>query len=210
MRESSPERRIVCESFRSRVRQKRAIKLILLLASCLLLTACPADGGDLLPLAQNEGTDLVTTKFKDDTLRFSRQGLIVTASGFWSVHDSATSIILTINNTNISSETAPPLTIDFNGCELVNNDSREKLSLRSVSEENGSGLPNFIASKVVTVEGGQKKQFVLNFGIQSASGSTSRDPSGETVTLRIPAELKSNAPARLDIVFTFRYAERRR
>jgi hypothetical protein len=180
------------------------LKLILLLACCLLVTACPPTGGDLVPLAQGEGAELFTTKFRNDTLRVTRGQVSIKARGLWSIADSNTSVILEISNAS-----AEAMTVDFNRCELVNSDSREKLSLLSVSDETNGNGPAFLSDKIVMISGGQERRFALEFKIDSADASSSvpRNVLGQTVMLRVPVLMKGETPVEVDFVFTFKYAE---
>jgi hypothetical protein len=176
------------------------LKLCLLFACCLLLTACPPAGGDLVPLAQGEGAELFTTKLKNDTLRVTHKEVSIKASGLWSIADSNTSVILAISNAN-----AEAVTIDFNRSELVNSDSREKLSLQSVSDETNGNGPAFLSERIVTISGGQERRFALEFKIITADARSSvpRNVLGQTVTLRVPVVVKDD----VDFVFAFKYAE---
>lgn len=182
----------------------KTLKLILLLVCCLLVTACPSAGGDLVPLAQGEGAELFTTKFRNDTLRVWHGQVSIKARGLWSIADSNTSVILEISNAN-----AEAVTIDFNRCELVNSDSREKLSLQSVSDETNDNGPAFLSDKIVLIDGKQERRFALEFKIISADASSSvpRNVMGQTVMLKVPVLVKGETPVEVDFVFTFKYAE---
>jgi hypothetical protein len=189
-------------------------KILVLLACCLLLTACPPNGGDLVPLAQGEGAELSTTKFKDDTLRVAHGRVSVRGRGVWSVADSDTSVILEISNAQTE-----PVIVDLDRCELFNDESKEKLVLRSVSEETAAkGGPTFLSERVFRVEGGQERKFALEFKINSTDGrsSVSRNVLGQTATLHLPFHLKGDTPViademgqgpQVDFVLTFKYAE---
>jgi hypothetical protein len=180
------------------------LKLILLLVCCLLVTACPPAGGDLVPLAQGEGAELFTTKFRNDTIGITREQVSIKARGVWSIADGNTSVILEISNAN-----AEALTVDFNHCELVNRDSREKLSLQSVSDETNGHGPAFLSDRMVAIGSQQQRRFALEFKISSADASSSvpRNVLGQTVTLRVPVAKKVETPVGVDFVFTFKYAE---
>lgn len=206
MRESVSERYFNGASL-DPVRGKKEAKLIALLACCLLLTACPPSGGELVPLAQEEGAELLTTNFRNDTVRVSREQVNIKARGVWSIADSNTSVILEISNAN-----AEAVTVDFNRCGLVNSDSGEKLSLRSASDETAGSGPTFLSDNVVTIGSQQERRFALEFKISSADASSSvmRNVLGQTVTLRIPVAVKAETPAKVEFVFTFKYAEGQR
>ena len=182
------------------IKGAKALKLILLLVCCLLLTACPPAGGDLIPLALGEGAELFTTTFRNDTLRVRREQVSIKARGVWSIADSNTSVILDISNAN-----SEAVTVDFNRCELVNSDSREKLSLLSISDETNGNGPAFLSERIVSIGSQQEKRFALEFKISSADGRSSvpRNVLGQTVTLRVPVLMKEA----VDFVFTFKYAE---
>ena len=90
-------------------RAARALShLLVLLAGCLLLTACPPGGGDLVPLPRGEGASVTTESFEGDTLVVTREGLTLRARGRWSVADAATSVILDASNAN-----AEPAVMEF-------------------------------------------------------------------------------------------------
>src|SRR5437868_2293957 len=192
---------------------RRAAALALLVACCALLTACPPEGGDLVPLAQGEGATLATSAFEGDTLAVTRAGLTLRARGHWSVPDGDTSVILEAVNSN-----AGAATIDLARGEMTTGDGT-RMSLRSVSLEAGAGGPAFLSDKLAKVEGGREEKFVLEFKINSDDGRSGvpRNLLGQTVTLRLPVEIDSakpsadNAtPSRVDFVFGFKYAEYRR
>ncbi len=195
------------------MREHKTATILLLLLGCLLLTACPPSGGDLAPLAQGEGASIATTKFKDDTLVITREGLSVRGRGLWSVADSATSVILEIVNAN-----SRPAVIDLDRCELVNKESGEKLVLRSASDETAAGGPSFLQNRVVRVEGGATKRLALEFKLGSADGrsSVTRNVLGQTIALRLPVMLlkelreggAGSGPDEVDFVLAFKYAER--
>src|SRR5256714_10360747 len=193
---------------------RRAAALALLLAGCVLLTACPPEGGDLVPLAQGEGASLVTSAFEGDTLAVTRAGVTLRARGHWSVPDGDTSVILEAVNSN-----AEAATIDFARGEMFTGDGRERLSLRSVSREAERGGPVFLPDKAAKVEGGREEKFVLEFKINSEDGRSGvpRNVLGQIMTLRLPVEIDSATPStdsavasRVDFVFGFKYAEYQR
>jgi hypothetical protein len=203
MRESASERYFKGASLDG-ITGAKTLKLILLFVCCLLVTACPPAGGDLVPLAQGEGAELFTTKFTNDTLRITREQVSIKARGLWSIADSNTSVILEISNAN-----AEAVMVDFNRCELVNSNSREKLSLLSVSDETNGNGPAFLSDRIVTISGGQEKRFALESKIISADGrsSVTRNVQGQTVMLKVPVVIKGEPPVEADFVFTFKYAE---
>ncbi|HEV7858120.1 MAG TPA: hypothetical protein VGO91_05780 [Pyrinomonadaceae bacterium] len=196
------------------MKRTNTAKILVLLACCLLLTACPPNGGDLVPVTQGEGAELSTTKFKDDTLRVTHEAVSVRGRGVWSVADSDTSVILEISNAKIE-----PVIVDLGRCELFNDESKEKLVLRSVSDETtAKGGPTFLSDKVIRIDGGQERKLALEFKMNSADGrsSVSRNVLGQTATLRLPVMLKGETPvqvdkderpAQVDFVLTFKYAE---
>jgi hypothetical protein len=193
------------------MRERKTATILLLLLGCLLLTACPPSGGDLVPLAQGEGAGVATTKFKDDTLVVEREGLSVRGRGLWSVADSATSVILEIVNNN-----SRPAVIDLDRGEMVNKESGEKLVLRSVSDETAGDGPTFLQNHVVKLEGGASRRLALEFRINSADGrsSVSRNVLGQTIALRLPVTLLENGqngagsgPDEVDFVLAFKYAQ---
>jgi len=189
-----------------RVRPGAAARVLLLLACCLLLTACPPEGGDLVPLPGGEGATVATGEFEGDTLVVTREGVTLRARGRWSVADAATSVILDASNAN-----AEPAVIDFGRGEL----SREgegggRLALRSVARESGAGgAASFLEEKRAEVGGGASGTFVLEFKTDSEDGRSgvARDVTGQTVTLRLPVEVRQGTTA--DFVFGFKYEERR-
>jgi hypothetical protein len=182
----------------------RAASLAALLAACLLLTACPPDGGDRAPRAGQGGASLTTTKFEGDTLSLTRGGVTLKARGLWSVADGHTSVILEVVNTN-----DVPAAVDFGRCEMIIKESGRRLALRSLSHETAAGGPVFLAERSVRVDGGQSGRFVLEFEILSEGGGSgeSRNLLGQSVTLRVPAEVERETPAPVDFVFVFKYAE---
>jgi hypothetical protein len=184
----------------------KAARLLFALACCALLTACPPDGGDLVPLASREGQERVTNKFAGDTLRLSQRGVTMQARGRWSVADGATSVILEISNANAES-----LSMDFSRCEVLT-DGGERLTLRSAREERGAGATPFLQDNVAVIGGGQRATFALEFKVVADGGRAGvpREMLGRTLTLRLPVESKAEPPARLDFVFDFKCAEYQR
>lgn len=182
---------------RGAMRRSKAARIIFVLACCLLLTACPSSGGDLKPVPVNGGEVIA-----NDTLRVTREQVTVSARGLWRVSDSETSITLEIANAN-----AEPLMIDFDKCELVNDVSKERLSLRAVSEYKGKSDAAFISDRLVTIDGGSVKKFDAVFFIKADGGrsSVTRNVEGQMVTLRFPVTVKRDAPAQADFAFTFMY-----
>ncbi|HEX8146281.1 MAG TPA: hypothetical protein VF591_03680 [Pyrinomonadaceae bacterium] len=184
---------------------KASARVILLLAACLLLTACPPDGGDLVPLARDGGAGVATTGFEGDTLVVTREGLTLRARGRWSVADAATSVILDASNAN-----AEPAAIDFGRGELSLEGGGGRMTLRSVAREPGAGgAAGFLPDKRAEVGGGASDTFVLEFKMDSGDGRSGvpRDVTGQAVTLRLPVEVGKGAAA--DFVFGFQYAGRR-
>jgi hypothetical protein len=187
--------------------RRKASLHALLLACAALLTACPPEGGDLVPLEGGEGAQLVTTKFERDTLSLTRAGVTMKARGLWTVSGGGTSVILDVSNANPEAAT-----IDFGRTEMVNNDGGQRLSLRSVSREVASGVPVVIPERAVQIEGGQTAKFTLEFASadEDARSSVSRNLPGHTATLRVHTENESATPAQVDFIFRFRYAESQR
>ncbi|MGB8508060.1 MAG: hypothetical protein WCD76_06635 [Pyrinomonadaceae bacterium] len=184
----------------------KAARLAVLLACCALLTACPPDGGALVPLAKSDGAQVVSEKFRDDALRVTRGGLTLTARGVWSVADGATSVILEIVNEN-----AEALRVDFRRAEFVNNESGTRASLRSASDESGGNGPSFLSDETAVIAGREAKKFALEFAVKSEDGRAGvpRNFLGQTATLRLPLEMKADPPAQVEFIFDFKYAERR-
>jgi hypothetical protein len=186
-------------------RAKALARVLLLLASCTLLTACPPDGGDLQPLAR-EGASTATTSSDGDTLVVTREGVTLRARGRWSVADAATSVILDVSNAN-----AEPAAIDFGRGELSRDGSGGgRMTLRSVSRESGAGgATAFLPDKRAELGGGDAAMFVLEYKVDSEDGRSGvpRDVTGQTATLRLPVACKGRTTA--DFVFAFKYAERR-
>ena len=186
-------------------RRARALALsALLLAGCALLTACPPDGGDLVPRARGGGASLATKSFEGDTLVVTREGLTLGARGRWSVADAATSVILEASNAN-----AEPAVIDF-GRGGLSQDGGAPLTLRSVMHESGAGgAAVFLRDKRAEVGPGGSATFVLEYKQDSEDGRSGvpRDVTGKTVTLRLPVEFKGGRAA--EFVYGFEYAERR-
>ena len=193
---------------------RRAAALALLLAGCVLLTACPPEGGDLVPLAQGKGASLVTSAFEGDTLAVTRAGVTLRARGHWSVPDGDTSVILEAVNSNTEAAT-----IDFARGEMLTGDIAERMTLRSVSREAEAGGPVFLPDRTATVEGGREERFVLEFKMDSDDGRSGvpRNLLGRTATLRLPVEVDSATASVgsatwpwIDFVFGFKYAEYQR
>jgi hypothetical protein len=185
-------------------RTKRA-KLLVLLACCLLLTGCPPSGGYLRPQAQ-EDAQVKTIVHWQDTLSITRHQVSIDVRGVWSVADSDTSVILEVNNRNAAS-----VKIDFARCEMVNHDSKDKLTLRSLSDETQERSPAFLSERTVVINGGQMRRFALEFKMSSEDGrsSVSRDVLGQATELRIPVMLEDEAATEVDFIIAFKYADYR-
>jgi hypothetical protein len=184
---------------------RASARALLLLAGCLLLTACPPDGGDLVPLARGEEATVATTGFEGDTLVVTREGVTLRARGRWSVADAATSVILDASNAN-----AEPAMIDFGRGELSREGGGGRMTLRSVARESGAGgAAAFLPDKRAEVVGGASDTYVLEFKMDSEDGRSGvpRDVTGQTVTLRLPVEVGKGTTA--EFVFGFKYEERR-
>ena len=184
---------------------RASARALLLLAGCLLLTACPPDGGDLVPLSRGEGATVATTGFEGDTLVVTREGVTLRARGSWSVADAATSVILDASNAN-----AEPAVIDFGRGGLSREGGAGSMTLRSVARESGAGgAAAFLEDKRAELGGGASAAFVLEYEADSEDGRSGvpRDVTGQTVTLRLPVEVGRGAAA--DFVFGFQYAGRR-
>ena len=193
------------EALAGRVGARRAKRLacaLVLLASCLLLTACPPDGGDLVPLARGDGASVATTSFDGDTLVITREGVTLRARGRWSVADGATSVILDVSNANTEL-----VTIDFGRGKLwhYDIDGGWPIILRSVARESGDFLPD----KRAEIGGGGSATFVLEFMMESGEGHSGipRNVAGRIAMLRLPVEVRPGATT--DFLFSFNYAERR-
>jgi hypothetical protein len=208
MRESATRRHFGVEGGDAR-RVKAFAALLLLLASCLLLTACPPDGGDLVPLPHGEETSLATRSFEGDTLSLTREGVTLGARGRWSVADAATSVILEASNAN-----AERAAIDFGRGELSRDggDDEGRMTLRSVRREaDAGGAAVFLPDKRAEIVGGGSATFVLEFKVDSEDGRSGvpRDVTGQAVTLRLPVEVRGGTAHTADFIFGFKYAERR-
>jgi hypothetical protein len=205
MREASFKMRLEASAGHTGARGAKApARALILLAGCLLLTACPPEGGDLVPLPPGEGASVATSAFEGDTLVVTREGVTLRARGRWSVADAATSVILDASNAN-----AEPAAIDFGRGEL----SREgggRMTLRSVARESGAGgAAAFLEDKRAEIGGGASATFVLEYKMESEDGRSGvpRDLTGQTVTLRLPVEVRRGTTA--DFVFGFKCEGRR-
>ena len=187
-------------------RPKVSARALLMLAACVLLSACQPEDGDLVPLPPGEGASVATTEFEGDTLVVTREGLTLRARGRWRVPDAATSVILVASNTN-----AEPAVIDFGrGGLSLGGEGSGRMTLRSVSREAGAGGPAaFLRDKRAEVAGGASDTFVLEYKMESEGGGSGvpREVKGQTVTLRLPVEVGKGTAA--DFAFGFRYEERR-
>jgi hypothetical protein len=202
---ASPRAHLDAAAGRARARVLTAsARALLLLAGCLLLTACPPDGGDLVPAPGGEGATVATDGFDGDTLVVTRGGVTLRARGRWSVADAATSVILDASNAN-----AEPAVIDFGRGELSPAGGGGRMTLRSVARESGAGgAAAFLEDKRAEV-GGASETFVLEFKADSEGGRSgvARDVTGQAVTLRLPVEVAGRSAA--DFVFGFKYEGRR-
>lgn len=209
MREASPTKGRAAAAGRAR-RASRADALaraLLLLVGCALMTACPLEGGDLVPVPRGDGASLATTDFEGDTLSVTREGVTLRARGLWSVADADTSVILEASNAN-----AEPAAIDFGRAELARDDGKGRMSLRSVTRESGAGgAVTPLADRIAKLDSGGAGVFVLNFKMDSEDGRSGvpRDVNGQTITLRLPVEPRQGRAPAVEFVFGFRYAERR-
>jgi hypothetical protein len=207
MREAAIKRHLdVTAGRRIARRAKTLARSLVLLAGCLLLTACPPDGGDLVPLARGDGASIATKRFEGDTLVVTREGVTLRARGLWSVADAATSVILDVSNAN-----AEPVTIDFGRGELSREgDGGGRMTLRSVAREaDAGGATAVLPDKRAEIVGGGAASFALEFMLDAGDGRSGvpRDVTGQTVTLRLPVEVRRGTMT--DFVFGFKYAERR-
>ena len=189
-------------AFKVHIGAKASARALALLAGCLLLTACPPDGGDLVPLAGGEGATVATTGFEGDTLVFTREGVTLRARGRWSVANGATSVILDASNAN-----SEPAVLDFGRGKLwhYDIDGEPPIILRSVARESGDFLPN----KRAEIGGGGSATFVLEFMMESRNGGLGmpRNVAGRTAMLRLPVEVRPGTTT--DFLFSFKNAERR-
>ncbi len=188
-------------------RAKAFARALLALAGCALLTACPPDGGDLVPLARGDGASVATRRVEGDTVSVTREGVTLSARGRWSVADAATSVILEASNAN-----AEPAAIDFGRGELSRDGGAGRMTLRSVTRESGAGgAAVFLPDKRAEVGGRDAATFVLEYRIDSEDGRSgvARDLTGQIVTLRLPVQLGGGKTPAADFVFGFKYAERR-
>jgi hypothetical protein len=185
-------------------RAKSFARAVVLLAGCVFLTACPPDGGDLVPLAPGGGASLATRSFEGDTLSVTRDGVTLGARGLWSVADAATSVILEVSNAN-----AEPAAIDFGRAELSMDGGGGRMTLRSATREFGDAVA-FLVDKRVELGGGESATFALEFKMDSGDGRSGvpRDVTGRIVTLRLPVEVRSGAARAADFVFGFEYGRR--
>ena len=181
-------------------------RALALLACCLLLTACPPDGGDLVPVEPGEEASLATNGFEGDTLVVTREGVTLRARGGWSVADAATSVILDASNAN-----AEPAVIDFGRGEMSRGgEGGGRMTLRSVARGSGSGGPaSFLRDRRAEVAGGASTTFVLEFVSESGDdrSGVARDVTGQVVILRLPVEVRKGTTT--DFVFGFKYEGRR-
>jgi hypothetical protein len=185
------------------VKANKARQLIALLACCLLLTACPPGGGDLLPSAL-DGAAIESRNFPQDTQSVTHEQVTIKARGNWSAADSHTSLILEVGNAR-----ADAVTVRFDSCEMINQESRESLSLRAMAEDQGSVDQIFLTDRAVTIAGGQVKKYYASFFIREAEGrsSVTRDMLGQSVSLRVPVRIGVESPAPVDFLFNFKYVE---
>jgi hypothetical protein len=207
MRKAATMRHFGAEAGGAR-RAKAFARAVLLLAGCALLTACPPDGGDLVPRARGDGSSLATRGFEGDTLVVTREGVTLRARGLWSVADAGTSVILEASNAN-----AEPAAIDFGRGGLSRDgDGGGRMTLRSVTRESGAGgAAAVLQDKRAEIGGRSAATFVLEFKMDSDDGRSGvpRDLTGQTVTLRLPVEVGRGTTPAADFVFGFEYAERR-
>jgi hypothetical protein len=205
MREAAPAEEPDARPARGARAARALSQLLILLAGCLLLTACPPEGGDLVPLPPGEGASVATNAFEGDTLVVTREGVTLRARGRWSVADAATSVILDASNAN-----AEPAVIDFGRGELSREGGAGSMTLRSVARESGAGGPAaFLESKRAEIAGGASDTFVLEYKMESEDGRSGvpGDLTGQTVTLRLPVEVRRGTTA--DFVFGFKCEGRR-
>ena len=185
---------------------KAPARALVLLACCLLLTACPPDGGDLVPVEPGEEASVATTGFEGDTLVVTRDGVTLRARGGWSVADAATSVILDASNAN-----AEPAAINFGRVEMSRGgEGGGRMTLRSVARGSGAGgAATFLQDKRAEVGGGASTTFVLEFVSESGDdrSGVARDVTGQTAILRLPVEVKKGTTT--DFVFGFKYEGRR-
>ena len=178
------------------------IVIFLALACCLFLAACQPPYGDLVPIPQ-EGLEILSVDFKDDTAQATRNQITVRASGGWD-GSRETSVAITVDN-----QGAGAIILDLRQCELINN-YNEKGEFQVAYERKGMGNP--VASKyppneskTIRIDEHQVRELIIKFDYPYSSES--RDFENQTAQFSLVLERHGGASVRTDFVFRFKYVE---
>ena len=181
------------------------IRLSLLLAPVIVLTACPPAGGKLVPQA-GEQVRVVTREDTGLTAEAQQSDVTVAASGNWSA--GGTDVLLTINNAS-----GKPARIDFTQARLTDNEQRTA-ALSSLIEYVQSGDQQQTV-QLYTQAGGHAEAAVVTL----AANTTRRLQAGfiypgedyrggkldNTATLTLPLEAPAGGKTN-NFTLVFKYA----
>lgn len=184
----------------------QSVRAALLFFCCLIMTGCPASGGDLLALESGDG-ELKSVYFKNDTLVVRRGDVAIAVRGDWSASDASTWLNLEISNAGTKA-----IVLSLDKFELVNLSSREPLTLRSLAELKDNGPATIIGERSITVQAGQTKKYFASFYVKPGGfvSSVSKDVEGQTVLLKLPVSVEGEATPLADFLFSFKYVEYQR
>lgn len=186
----------------------RYLYIFLIFTSCFVMLAC-SYGGDLEPVAQ-QGAELLTTEFKNDTIRITSNLISIQAHGSWREVNRQTSITLEILNNN-----SKPIAIDFNQVALMDN-YKVAGDPHPPTEETPKESKQ-LRGKLALINGQEQKRFHLSFDFRAISKDQPGKPIdsidydiGRIVTLTIPVLIKAEEekPVTANFSFSFQYAKR--
>jgi len=183
----------------------RNLNFLLAFLCCFAIVAC-SYGGVLMPIP-SEGSELLTTRFKNDTSRLNKELISIKAYGNWHDLNSRASIIISIVNKNNNA-----ITLDFNEVKLTDN-HKEEGRRRFLSEVLGSGY-RAVEDLLARINTNEGKTFEISFEFPPKEGQlegpTGISDIGRIVTLKIPVIVNQGqeSPTRIEFSFSFKYSKR--
>ncbi len=182
-------------SMRKRARRIRYTGLwFVAIAGALCSTTC-SHGGMLVPIP-TEGSEILTTVVRNDTLQVSQDDVSIRVRGSWLDLNLTTSFRVEVKNSG-----GEQTTIDFGNARLTGNQG-ERAVLRAVyNNESGQLMSN--GTRAASVGTGIQRTFELtfSFGLEAPDGKKT------VVELRVPVRTGQGAAHTTELVFRFRYAK---
>jgi len=181
------------KAFGNKIQINSKINLCLIvLIFFLLVLGCQPSGGDLIPIA-GEGIEITTSRFENDTVMITDNGLTLKFYGSWGGGDGVVLRVL------VKNETGKTVKINFDNF-LLENGKQKRETVSSVIDKTNNSV---LTDKNVVIAAGERRAFRIRFPVPFGN-SLREDEAEQTLYFTLPVEIDTKTRIMREFKFVLR------